>query len=64
MNLDKLGGFITWLIIVAIEILIGIWLYQFIDNRVIKLIFIIYVVFAFIIAIEGAIYFTDEDNLM
>lgn len=64
MEPDRLGGFICCIIIFIISILIGFGLYQFINFKIGKIIFIIYNMLAFCIDIIAAIYFTDDDNLI
>ena len=64
MKPDRLGGFISYIFITAILILIGWGLYQFISIPVGKIIFAIYCVLAFVIDMLAVIFYTDDDNLI
>ena len=64
MKPDRLGGFICYLTITMLLFSLGFGLYKFINYPIVKIIFVIYSIFAFMIDILAGIFFTDDDNLM
>lgn len=64
MKPDRLGGVTCYLTITMLLFSLGVGLYQFINYPIVKIVFAIYSIFAFIIDILALIFFTDDDNLI
>lgn len=61
---DWVGGFITLIIVLGIEFFIGLGLYQFIQFPIMRVIFYVYCVIAFVIGAFAILFYTDPDNLI
>ena len=59
-----IGRIISLIIVLGIEYLIGLGLYQFIQFPIMRIIFYVYRVVATIIGIFAIFFFTDPDNLI